>query len=136
LIKLSCSGQPSVVSGQLKVKVDMADTNVSSVAAIQQAVRDFRDARDWRQFHSPKNLSMSIAIEAAELMEHFQWLTTAEAAALTQNDPAARQAIAEELADVLIYCFSLADVLAFDVAEIILAKLAKNAGKYPVESKT
>jgi NTP pyrophosphatase (non-canonical NTP hydrolase) len=79
---------------------------------------------------------MSIAIEAAELMEHFQWLTTAEAAALTQNDPAARQAIAEELADVLIYCFSLADVLAFDVAEIILAKLAKNAGKYPVESKT
>jgi NTP pyrophosphatase (non-canonical NTP hydrolase) len=111
-----------------------AQDNVS-VAAIQQAVCDFRDARDWRQFHSPKNLSMSIAIEAAELMEHFQWLTTVEATTLAQNDPAARQAIAEELADVLIYCFSLADVLGFDVAEIIPAKLAKNAGKYPVKNK-
>jgi NTP pyrophosphatase (non-canonical NTP hydrolase) len=114
----------------------MSAQNNIPIATLQQAVRDFRDARDWQQFHSPKNLSMSIAIEAAELMEHFQWLTTTEAAALAQNDPAARQAIAEELADVLIYCFSLADILAFDVAEIILAKLAKNAGKYPVESKT
>jgi NTP pyrophosphatase (non-canonical NTP hydrolase) len=106
--------------------------NTPSISAIQQAVRDFRDARDWRQFHSPKNLSMSIAIEAAELMEHFQWLTTAEAAALAQTDPTARQAIAEELADIFIYCFSLADVLEYDIAEIIRAKLAKNAEKYPV----
>ena len=104
----------------------------SSLAAIQQAVREFRDARDWRQFHSPKNLSMSIAIEAAELMEHFQWLTP-EAATALAGDETARQAIAEELADVLIYCFSLADILACDVAEIIMAKLAKNGQKYPVE---
>ncbi|MCK6629723.1 MAG: nucleotide pyrophosphohydrolase [Anaerolineae bacterium] len=108
----------------------------SSLAALQQAVREFRDARNWRQFHSPKNLSMSIAIEAAELMEHFQWLTLDEAASLAQTDPAARQAIAAELADVLIYCLSLADVLEYDLAEIITAKLAKNAEKYPVKRKT
>jgi NTP pyrophosphatase (non-canonical NTP hydrolase) len=112
----------------------MTTRNDTPIAAIQKAVRDFRDARDWRQFHSPKNLSMSISIEAAELMEHFQWLTTAQAAALPQEDSAARQAIAEELADVLIYCFSLADVLEFDVAEIVLDKLVRNAEKYPIKA--
>jgi NTP pyrophosphatase (non-canonical NTP hydrolase) len=111
----------------------MIPPNPTSIAALQQAVREFRDARDWRQFHSPKNLSMSIAIEAAELMEHFQWLTTIEAAELAQTDSARRQAVAEELADVLIYCLSLADVLECDVAEIIFDKLRKNERKYPVE---
>lgn len=108
-------------------------TDNDSIAAIQAAVRQFRDAREWRQFHSPKNLSMSIAIEAAELMEHFQWLTTEQATALSQPGSPARQAIAEELADVLIYCFSLADILECDVAEIIFDKLAKSAQKYPAE---
>jgi NTP pyrophosphatase (non-canonical NTP hydrolase) len=111
----------------------MSESDHTSLAAVQAAVRTFRDARDWRQFHSPKNLSMSIAIEAAELMEHFQWLTTEAATRLAQEDAAARQAVAEELADVLIYCFSLADVLGYDVAEIISAKLAKNEAKYPPE---
>jgi NTP pyrophosphatase (non-canonical NTP hydrolase) len=111
----------------------MTPPNTPSLAALQQAVREFRDARNWRQFHSPKNLGMSIAIEAAELMEHFQWLTPDEATTLAQTDPAARQAIAEELADVLIYCLSLADVLEYNVAEIITAKLAKNTEKYPVK---
>jgi NTP pyrophosphatase (non-canonical NTP hydrolase) len=106
----------------------------TSCGTVQEAVRKFRDARDWRQFHSPKNLSMAIAIEAAELMEHFQWLTAAEASTLAQNDPVARQAIAEELADVLIYCFSLADILDCDIAEIVFDKLAKNGEKYPVEA--
>lgn len=105
----------------------MSDT----IKQIQQAVIEFRDARDWRQFHSPKNLSMSIAIEAAELMEHFQWFTSEEAGQVAQG--AAKTAIAEELADVLIYCFSLADVLELDVAEIIFDKLAKNNHKYPAE---
>jgi NTP pyrophosphatase (non-canonical NTP hydrolase) len=111
----------------------MSRTNQSgSISDILLAVRAFRDARDWRQFHSPKNLSMSIAIEAAELMEHFQWLTVEQAEALPQAG-AAKQAIAEELADVLIYCFSLADVLEVNVAQIIVDKLAKSARKYPVE---
>ena len=107
--------------------------NEIAISAVQQAVRNFRDARNWRQFHSPKNLSMSIAIEAAELMEHFQWLTPTQADALVHPDNAARQAITEELADVLIYCFSLADVLGCNVAEIIHNKLVKNELKYPVE---
>lgn len=105
-----------------------------SIASLQQAVRNFRDARNWRQFHSPKNLSMSIAIEAAELMEHFQWLTTSEAIIAPQQDPLVKEAILEELADVLIYCLSLADVLECDVNQIILDKLAKNSKKYPVDS--
>ena len=107
--------------------------NETSWTAIQRAVRQFRDARQWRQFHSPKNLSMSIAIEAAELMEHFQWLTTEQATALAKDNAEARAAITEELADVLIYCFSLADMIECDVAEIIFDKLAKNDEKYPVE---
>lgn len=104
----------------------------ATVTTLQKAVRDFRDARNWRQFHSPKNLSMSIAIEAAELMEHFQWLTTEQAIQLAQTDSEAKNAMTEELADVLIYCFSLADVLGCDVAHIIFEKLAKNEQRYPV----
>lgn len=110
----------------------MTDNSRDRLATIQAAVGAFRDARDWRQFHSPKNLSMSIAIEAAELMEHFQWLSP-EAASAQVQEAGARQAIAEELADVLIYCFSLADVLGLDVAEIMADKLAKNEQKYPAE---
>ena len=109
-------------------------TGKPSVAAIQAVVRDFVDAREWRQFHSPKNLSMSIAIEAAELMEHFQWLTTEQALALARENPQARNAIAEELADVLIYCFSLANILECDVAEIIVDKLAKSGQSTPSKS--
>ena len=111
----------------------MTHDNKPTIAVIQKAVAEFRDARDWRQFHSPKNLSMSIAIEAAELMEHFQWLTTTEASHLSLQDSQTRQAIIEELADVLIYCFSLADVLECDITEIILDKLEKNNAKYPVD---
>lgn len=105
-----------------------------SIPQVQTAVKKFRDARDWKQFHSPKNLSMSIAIEAAELMEHFQWLTTEQASRLVHTNPQARNAILEELADVFIYCFSLADFLECDVAEIIFNKLEKAGQKYPVES--
>ena len=105
-----------------------------SIVDVQAAVRKFRDARDWKQFHSPKNLSMSIAIEAAELMEHFQWLTTDQASRLAHTDPQAREAILEELADVLIYCFSLADFLECDAAKIIFDKLEKAGHKYPVEA--
>jgi len=111
----------------------MTPNQDTSIANIQQAVRNFRDARNWRQFHSPKNLSMSIAIEAAELMEHFQWLTTGQAAALARQNAAARQEILEELADILIYCLSLADVLECNVSQIVFDKLAKNEAKYPAE---
>ncbi|RMF04559.1 MAG: nucleotide pyrophosphohydrolase [Chloroflexi bacterium] len=111
----------------------MSSQKPTSLAELQKLVTEFRDERNWRQFHSPKNLSMSIAIEAAELMEHFQWLTVEEAANLPQRDSQMRQAIAEELADVLVYCISLADVLELDIPAIIANKMAKNNRKYPAD---
>ena len=104
----------------------MTDNNRDRLAAIQAAVGEFRDARDWRQFHSPKNLSMSIAIEAAELMERFQWLTEEQAWAAAGGSD-----VAEELADVLIYCLSLSNALDLDVASAVLNKLQVNEGRYP-----
>jgi dCTP diphosphatase len=101
------------------------------VAALRQAVAAFVDARDWQPFHTPKNLAMSIAIEAAELMEHFQWLTSQETRAAAE-EPAERAAIADELADVLIYCLSLSNALDLDVSSAVLAKLQTNESRYPV----
>ena len=88
----------------------------------RQHVRDFVEAREWSQFHSAENLSKSIAIEAAELLELFQWGTTP-----------AKQEVEGELADVLTYCIILADKLGLDPAEIVLKKLRTSEGKYPVE---
>jgi NTP pyrophosphatase (non-canonical NTP hydrolase) len=100
------------------------------VQALKDLVRSFVDERDWRQFHSPKNLSMSLAIEAAELMEHFQWIDVAASRAV-QNDPAKLAEIGEELADVLSYALALANELDLDVSAIVRDKMAKNAVKYP-----
>lgn len=103
----------------------------TTVAELRQAVADFVDARDWRQFHSPKNLSMSIAIEAAELMEHFQWLSADVSS--TPPSPEDLAGIREELADVLCYALSLANAMKIDVSTALRDKLVKNATKYPVE---
>jgi dCTP diphosphatase len=104
----------------------------TSVRALRQAVAGFVDARDWQPFHSPKNLAMSIAIEAAELMEHFQWLTAEQARAAVQ-EPAERAAVADELADILIYCLSLSNALDLDASSAVLGKLQANEHRYPVE---
>jgi NTP pyrophosphatase (non-canonical NTP hydrolase) len=104
----------------------------TTVGALRQAVAAFVDARDWRPFHSPKNLSMSIAIEAAELMERFQWLTMEEAREAVE-DPAERAAVADELADVVIYCLSLSNALNLDVSSAVLAKLQTNEHRYPAD---
>lgn len=93
-------------------------------------IRQFRDERDWMKFHDPKNLAMSISIEAAELLEHFQWKTGEEAGAYAVAN---REAIADEIADVAIYLFELADNIGIDLESAILNKLDKNAAKYPVE---
>lgn len=82
----------------------------------------FQKERDWKKFHTPENLAKSISIEAAELLEHFQW-----GKEYNINE------VAEELADVLIYCLYMADAMDFDVKEIILNKMDKNAIKYPVD---
>lgn len=82
----------------------------------------FQKERDWKKFHTPENLAKSISIEAAELLEHFQWGKEYDF-----------QEVADELADVLIYCIYMADAMNFDIKEIISNKMEKNALKYPVD---
>lgn len=109
----------------------MSDST-TTVADLRQIIRQFVDERDWRQFHAPKNISMALAIEAAELMEHFQWID-GEASRQLPEDPAKLAAIGEELADVIGYSFALANELGIDVADAIRAKMVKNRQKYPAD---
>lgn len=109
----------------------MSDTT-TTVAELRELLRQFVDERDWRQFHSPKNLSMSLAIEAAELMEHFQWIDVAESRRIA-DDPAKLQQVREELADVLAYAIALANELNIDISQAMREKMLKNALKYPAD---
>ena len=104
-----------------------ADT---TVAALRKLVAAFIRERNWEQFHDPKNLSMAIATEAAELMEHFRWATSAEARDLV-HDPDKHQAISEEIADILAFLLSFANTADIDLSAALHAKMAKNARKYP-----
>ena len=97
---------------------------------LRDDLRKFSAARDWEQFHSPKNLSMSLSIEAAELMEHFQWITADESRALADS-PEKVAAIGEEMADVLCYLLALSSALRLDISQAVRAKMLKNAAKYP-----
>jgi NTP pyrophosphatase (non-canonical NTP hydrolase) len=111
----------------------MSDSDASTtVSELRQLIADFVAERDWSQFHSPKNVSMALAIEAAELMEHFQWLTT-EASRRIADDPERLAAVGEELADVVGYSFALANELGIDLSSAIRAKMIKNAEKYPAD---
>jgi NTP pyrophosphatase (non-canonical NTP hydrolase) len=98
--------------------------------AVQKKIRAFVAERDWSRFHSPKNLSMALAVEAAELMEIFQWMTTEESRRLPEKK---RRAARDEVADVLILALNLAGVLGFDPADAVVKKLAKAARKYPAK---
>ena len=102
----------------------------TTLQELKERMAQFVQERDWGQFHTPKNLSMSIAIEAAELMEHFQWLTVEES---TNLNVEALADIGEELADIVIYSLSLANVLGLDLSATVLDKMAKNIRKYPKE---
>ncbi len=110
--------QPEPVEGQM---TDAATT----LADLRAEVHRFNDARDWHQFHTPKNLAASIAIEAAELLEHFQWSDAPSPDRLPQ--------VVEELADVVIYCLTLANALEVDLSQAVRQKLARNDAKYPAE---
>ena len=101
-----------------------------SVAGLQDAIDAFVDERDWAQFHTPKNLAMGVAIEAAELMEHFLW-TTGEAS--LELDSAKKAAVANEIGDVLIYLLRLGRMLDIDILTAAQEKLVLNREKYPVE---
>jgi len=104
----------------------------ATVAALRESVLAFARERDWEQFHSPKNLSMALAAEAGELMEHFLWSESRNSAAALV-DPKKREQIEDELADVVIYALEFANIGGIDLARAIGTKLAKNAAKYPVE---
>ncbi len=106
--------------------------STATIAQLKDRVLAFARERDWEQFHAPKNLSMALAAEAGELMEHFLWATPDESRATAAN-PAKRDKIAEELADVVIYALEFANATKLDVAAAIEAKIAANAKKYPVE---
>jgi NTP pyrophosphatase (non-canonical NTP hydrolase) len=108
----------------------VANDQTTSVQELKDLLQAFFDERDWQQFHAPKNLSMSLAIEAAELMEHFQWIDVPESREV-KDDPAKLAAIGEELADVLCNAFALANELELDVSQIVRAKIIRNAAKYP-----
>lgn len=103
-----------------------------NIKIIQQKVKKFVKARDWEQFHSPKNLSMSLAIEAAELMEHFQWVNSAAEACEIVNNKTKRPEIEDEIADIAIYLLDFCNLYKVDLIKVIERKLEKNRKKYPV----
>ena len=104
---------------------------VTTIDELKKQVQGFVSARDWNKYHTAKNLTRSIAIEAAELMELYQWVSDKEAST-TAADAAKLERLKEELADILIYCLSLANAADIDVAGAVTKKIAKNETKYPV----
>ena len=101
----------------------------ATLAGLRVALRRFAAARDWEQFHTPKNLAMALAVEAAELLEQFQWLTPAQSERL---DARQKRAVEDEIADVLLYLTRLADVLDIEPVAAARRKIRSNARKYPV----
>ncbi|PKO61416.1 MAG: nucleotide pyrophosphohydrolase [Betaproteobacteria bacterium HGW-Betaproteobacteria-18] len=104
------------------------------IQALQQNLRDFAAARNWKQFHTPKNLTTALMVEAAELAEIFQWMTAEESQA-APLDPATKVRIADEVADVLLYLLQVADHCAIDLPVAVANKLVKNAIKHPEPSR-
>jgi NTP pyrophosphatase (non-canonical NTP hydrolase) len=98
--------------------------------ALRDALRQFAVDRDWDQFHSPKNLAIALSVEAAELLEHFQWASEADSATLAADK---RRMVQEEIADVLLYLVRLADKLDIDLVAAATEKIKLNAAKYPAE---
>ncbi len=104
----------------------------ATIGQLREVVEQFVDRRDWHQFHTPKNLAMALAIEAAELMEHFQWLTAEQSRAVA-GQPEKLAEAADELADVFCYLLAMANELGLDLAAALETKMVKNARKYPEE---
>ena len=101
-----------------------ANLHMTDISIITKALLDFRDERDWEQFHSPKDLAVAIGVESGELLEQFLWKKSGEAT---------RERVKEELADIFAYAFLLAEKYDFDVKDIVLEKIRLNQIKYPVE---
>lgn len=109
------------------------NADITDLTGLRDALREFAVARDWRQFHSPKNLAMAMIVEAAELVEHFQWLTPEQSNTLAPDKLAE---VRDEVADTLIYLVELADALGIDPIAAARDKIAKNAIKYPAPERT
>lgn len=105
----------------------------TTVQELRQAVNKFVEERNWGHYHTPKNLGISIAIEAAEIMEHFQWNSLQESADL-MRDPTRKAEVSDELADVLIYCLSLANQMDVDISTVVLEKMDRNQERFPINS--
>jgi NTP pyrophosphatase (non-canonical NTP hydrolase) len=101
----------------------------ATLDSLRRDLRRFAEARDWQQFHTPKNLAMALSVEAAELLECFQWLTPEQSAKPAADD---RRAVEEEVADVLLYLLRLTDVMGIDLLDAARRKMSVNARKYPV----
>jgi NTP pyrophosphatase (non-canonical NTP hydrolase) len=99
---------------------------------LKERLRQFAAERDWERYHSPKNLAMALIVEAAELVEHFQWLTEEESKLLVEGK---REEVSHELADILIYLVRLADMLEVDLVRAVNEKIAANARRYPPAGK-
>jgi dCTP diphosphatase len=108
----------------------MSQIPFESIQQLRDALRAFTAERDWDQFHSPKNLSMALTVEAGELQEHFQWLSEQASSALAGEELAA---VGAEMADVFIYLVCLADKLGVDLLEAAAAKLEVNGRRYPAD---
>lgn len=103
---------------------------MNEIMAIIEKIKKFRDDRDWMQFHDPKNMAVSITIEAAELLEHFQWKTKDEVREYVKVN---KEEVSDEIADIAMYLFELSDNLGIDLMQAMDKKLKKNETKYPIE---
>jgi len=102
---------------------------MSEIKAITAKIKTFRDARDWKQFHNHKDVALSLVLEASEVLEHFQWKSPKEVNEHAKNN---KEDLADELADVAMYLFELADNLKIDLSKAMANKMKKNALKYPI----
>jgi dCTP diphosphatase len=103
--------------------------NMSNFKSITKKIKQFRDERDWRKFHNHKDVALSLVLEATEVLEHFQWKSPAE---VEKHGKECKDELSDELADVAMYLFELADNLGIDLSKAIEIKMKKNAQKYPI----
>jgi len=103
---------------------------MSDIEQLLARIRRFADERDWNQFHSPKNISMALSVEASELLEHFQWMSQTDSKNVS---PQKKAEVADEAADVFLYLLRLCDEMSIDLVQAANEKIDKNALKYPVE---
>ena len=111
----------------------MATDKNTNIQVLKDALRKFRDSRDWSQFHDAKNLAEAISIEAGELQEHFLWKDKADVTKKLKEDKVFREEVGEELADIFIFAINFANAVNIDIASIVLDKIDKSNKKYPVD---